>query len=164
MIMHAKHQLCCWHAIEYVKGRLAENIPPAMYDPRKAHVIFSFIDPTWAPGVTEGWLEEGVHLDDTEIERPPEDSAKDNEDIISDYSIHMLPVTIFHLYRQLLLPRAYRLPPVVILKHGDKRMPIWPNPPAIKASTLPQFCPPEYRSTIFVTTLINILTFQSKTR
>lgn len=62
----AKHQLCYWHAIKYLEERLAEDKPPAKYDPRKAHLIFDFIDPTWAPGVTSGWLEEGVHADDIE--------------------------------------------------------------------------------------------------
>jgi len=43
MIMHAKHQLCCWHGNEYVKESLVENTPPAMYDLHKAHAVFSFI-------------------------------------------------------------------------------------------------------------------------
>ena len=146
MIMHTKHQLCCWHAIEYVKGRLAENTPLAMYDLHKAHAIFSFIDPTWVPDVTQGWLEEGVHMENAGNERPPEESAKDNEDIVSNYSIHMLPVTIFSSLQA--TPPPMCLPPVFILNHGDKWVPIWPNPPAIKASTLPQFCLPEYQSTI----------------
>ncbi|KAI3613244.1 hypothetical protein WG66_001468 [Moniliophthora roreri] len=42
-----KHQLCYWHAICYIEN---------------------FIDPTWAPGVTLGWLEEGVHEADVEAE------------------------------------------------------------------------------------------------
>jgi hypothetical protein len=79
----AKHQLCCWHVIEYLKTRLAESKPPAMYDPRRAHAVCSFIDPTWAPGITEGWLEEGVHEDDAEYERPLEDSA---EPLVSIYT------------------------------------------------------------------------------
>jgi hypothetical protein len=60
----AKHQLCYWHAIRYLEERLAENKPPAKYDPRNAYQIFEFIDPTWASGVTSGWLEDGVHEDD----------------------------------------------------------------------------------------------------
>lgn len=59
-IPQAKHQLCYWHAITYIEERLAENKPPAAYDPRKAHQIFDFIDPTWAPGVT------AVYADDDE--------------------------------------------------------------------------------------------------
>ncbi|KAJ8095385.1 hypothetical protein PM082_023155 [Marasmius tenuissimus] len=68
----AKHQLCYWHAIRYLEKRLTENRPPASYDPRKAHAIFKFIDPTWAPGVTIGWLEDGVHEEDAEEDRPTE--------------------------------------------------------------------------------------------
>jgi hypothetical protein len=63
-----KHQLCYWHAITYVEEQLAEDKPSAKYDPQKAHAIFCFIDPTWAPGVTSGQLEDGVHEDDTDIE------------------------------------------------------------------------------------------------
>jgi hypothetical protein len=63
-----KHQLCYWHAITYVKEWLAEDKPLAKYDPWKAHTIFCFINPTWAPGVMSGWLEDGVHEDDTDIE------------------------------------------------------------------------------------------------
>lgn len=59
-ITRAKHQLCCWHAIRYITQRLAENKPPAHYDPRQAYSVFDFIDPTWAPGVMEGWIEDGV--------------------------------------------------------------------------------------------------------
>ena len=51
-IPRAKNQLCYWHAITYIEERLAENKPPAAYDPRKAHQIFDFIDPTWARGIT----------------------------------------------------------------------------------------------------------------
>ncbi|KIJ33967.1 hypothetical protein M422DRAFT_182641 [Sphaerobolus stellatus SS14] len=48
----ARHQLCYWHAIRYIEEHLAEDKSPAPYDPLKAHRIFNFIDPTWAPGVT----------------------------------------------------------------------------------------------------------------
>ena len=66
IIPKAKHQLCYWHAVKYIEDRLAENKAPAHYDPRKAHAVFAFIDPTWAPGVTDGWLEDGVHENDVE--------------------------------------------------------------------------------------------------
>jgi hypothetical protein len=69
---NAKAQLCYWHAIRYLEQRLAEDKPPAKYDPRITHKVFTFIDPTWAPGVTSGWLEDGVHEDDVECERPEE--------------------------------------------------------------------------------------------
>ena len=51
-VSKAKHQLCYWHSIRYIEERLAQDKPPAAYDPRKAHNVFDFIDPTWAPGVT----------------------------------------------------------------------------------------------------------------
>lgn len=81
----AKHQLCYWHAIKYLEERLAEDKPPAKYDPRKAHLIFDFIDPTWAPGVTSGWLEDGVHVDDVE-EDEPEDQENNVRFMISKIS------------------------------------------------------------------------------
>jgi len=51
-VSKVKHQLCYWHGIRYIEERLAEDKPPAAYDPRKAQNVFGFIDPTWAPGVT----------------------------------------------------------------------------------------------------------------
>lgn len=81
-----KHQLCYWHAITYVEERLAEDKPPAKYDPRKAHAIFSFIDPTWAPGVTSGWLEDGVHEDDADIEESEDEI--ENSELVSNSSLH----------------------------------------------------------------------------
>ena len=59
-VSQAKHQLCYWHGITYIEERLAKDKPPAAYDPRNAHAIFDFIDPTWAPGVTRGEVE-GVY-------------------------------------------------------------------------------------------------------
>ncbi|KZT21979.1 hypothetical protein NEOLEDRAFT_1150272 [Neolentinus lepideus HHB14362 ss-1] len=61
-----KHQICYWHAIKYIGERLTENKPPAAYDPWKAHTMFSFIDLTWAPGVTRGDIEE--YLDGQDVE------------------------------------------------------------------------------------------------
>jgi hypothetical protein len=40
------------------------------------------------------------------------------------------------------------LPPLVIIKAGDRRLPVWPEPPKINNSELPVFCPPEHRATI----------------
>lgn len=65
-ITNAKHQLCYWHGVRYIEERLAEDKPPAKYDPRKANLIFPFIDPTWAPGITRGDVEE--YLDGRDIE------------------------------------------------------------------------------------------------
>jgi hypothetical protein len=61
-----KHQLCYWHGICYIEERLAEDKPPAYYDPCKAHLVFSFLDATWAPGVTRGTIEE--YFDGRDIE------------------------------------------------------------------------------------------------
>jgi hypothetical protein len=72
-IPKARHQLCYIHAISYIEKRLAEDRPPAAYDPRVAHRAFQFIDPTWAPGVSSGWLEDGVSEEDAEMDRPSED-------------------------------------------------------------------------------------------
>ncbi|KAJ7097343.1 hypothetical protein C8R44DRAFT_717397 [Mycena epipterygia] len=69
-IPQAKHQLCYIHAISYIEKRLAEDRPPAAYDPRVANRSFRFIDPTWAPGVSSGWLEDGVSEEDAEMEKP----------------------------------------------------------------------------------------------
>jgi hypothetical protein len=55
VIVRAKHQLCCWHAERYIEACLKENKLLAWYDPYdpcNAQMIFSFIDPTWAPSVT----------------------------------------------------------------------------------------------------------------
>ena len=67
---NAKHQLCYWHTLRYIEERLAEDKPPAKYDPRIAHRRFNFINPTWAPGVMKGWLEDGVQEEDAEVEKP----------------------------------------------------------------------------------------------
>lgn len=48
----ARLQTCYYHAMDYIETRLNSNEPPGHYDPRKAHLEFLFIDPTWAPGVT----------------------------------------------------------------------------------------------------------------
>ncbi|KAF7372301.1 SWIM-type domain-containing protein [Mycena venus] len=121
-IPKAKHQLCYWHAITYIEERLAENKPPAAYDPRKAHQIFDFIDPTWAPGVT------AVYADDDEEGDGVDEAAE--------------PGT------QMPKPSQTCIPPVFILKTGDVRVPVWPNLPKITKKALPEFCPKEFRSDI----------------
>jgi hypothetical protein len=85
VIPTAKHQLCYWHALKYLEERLAEDKPPARYDPRKAHRIFEFVDPTWAPGVTSSWLEDGVHESDAEVTCPDREDAP--EPHVSDATI-----------------------------------------------------------------------------
>ncbi|KDR66650.1 hypothetical protein GALMADRAFT_1359427 [Galerina marginata CBS 339.88] len=69
-IPQARHQLCYWHGVRYIEERLAEDKPPASYSAIRAHGIFTFIDPTWAPGVSSGWLEDGVHENDAGIPEP----------------------------------------------------------------------------------------------
>ena len=54
-----QNQLCYWHAIRYLEKWLAEDKLPTKYDLWIAHKQFTFIDPTWAPGVTSRWLERG---------------------------------------------------------------------------------------------------------
>ncbi|KDR77335.1 hypothetical protein GALMADRAFT_66460 [Galerina marginata CBS 339.88] len=71
-IPHARHQLCYWHGVRYIEERLAQDKPPAKYSAIRANKVFNFIDPTWAPGVSSGWLEEGVHESDAEVERDAE--------------------------------------------------------------------------------------------
>jgi hypothetical protein len=116
-ILGAKHQLCYWHAIQYLEARLTEDKPPAAYDPRKAHSIFNFIDPTWAPGVTKGWLEEGVHEDDAEVEKPLniKDTAATEVGQTSTCKTPLITCLI-----QPTPTQATCLPPVFILKNGDQ--------------------------------------------
>lgn len=54
----AKHQICYWHAIRYLRDRLTKDEAPGHYNPRTANKAFSFIDPTWAPGITRNGSED----------------------------------------------------------------------------------------------------------
>jgi hypothetical protein len=74
---HAKHQLCTWHGVRYIQERLTEKKPLAKYDPRNAHRAFDFIDPTWAPGVTAGLLDDGVVEADALIDKPEDEPEED---------------------------------------------------------------------------------------
>ena len=76
---YARRQLCYWHAIRYLETRLAEDKPPAKYDPRIAHAKFDFIDPTWAPGIMSGWLEDGVLENDAECDKPEDDEDEEED-------------------------------------------------------------------------------------
>ncbi|KAF8884072.1 hypothetical protein CPB84DRAFT_1817005 [Gymnopilus junonius] len=69
-IPKARHQLCHWHAITYVEEQLAQDKPPAAYSAPCAHEVFDFIDPTWVPGISAGWLEDSIHEDDAECPKP----------------------------------------------------------------------------------------------
>ena len=64
--LDGKHQNCYWHGVKYVLERLAEDRAPAAYNPFQAHLQFDFVDPTWAPGISSGLCEEGVHPKDFE--------------------------------------------------------------------------------------------------
>lgn len=66
-VSNAKHPLCYWHGIRCIEEQLAEDKPPAAYDPRIAHAAFEFIDPTWAPGVTRGNVDE--YMDGRDMEK-----------------------------------------------------------------------------------------------
>lgn len=147
-IPQAKHQLCTWHGVRYVQERLAENKLPAKYDPRNAHKVFDFIDPTWAPGVTAGWLEDGVMESDALTAEPCEEDGKDQEDE-EDESISVCETKLdVHFSVYLGIQDATCLPPLFVLTQGEQRIPIWPNPPKMKKKELPPFCPPEFRETI----------------
>ncbi|KAF8225771.1 hypothetical protein L208DRAFT_1177526, partial [Tricholoma matsutake] len=63
---NARRQLCYWHAIKYLETCLVEDKLPARYNPCIAHTKFDLMDPTWAPGVMSGWLEDGVLEKDAE--------------------------------------------------------------------------------------------------
>ena len=76
VFLNARSQLCYWHAIKYLEKQLAEDKPPAKYNPHTAHKAFTFIDPTWVPGVTSGWLEDSIHKDDVECDGPDDDLDK----------------------------------------------------------------------------------------
>ena len=44
-----------------------------------------FIDPTWAPGIMSGWLEDGVLKNDAECSKPEdgEDEEEDHQKVCS---------------------------------------------------------------------------------
>jgi hypothetical protein len=69
--------------MRYLDERLAENKPPAKYDPRTAHLTFDFIDPTWAPGVSSGLLENGVHEGDANSVQDDIGSGMPTEEVAS---------------------------------------------------------------------------------
>ncbi|KAJ7500342.1 hypothetical protein B0H11DRAFT_1714850 [Mycena galericulata] len=79
-IPQAKHQLCYIHALSYIEKRLAEDRPSAAYDPRIAHRTFDFIDPTWAPGVSSGRVEDGVCEEDAEMEMVASDENQPSDE------------------------------------------------------------------------------------
>jgi hypothetical protein len=87
--IHAKHQLCYWHGVRYVEERLAEDKPPAYYDPRKAHLVFGFIDATWAPGITRGNVEEYFDGRDVEAGANVEGGVREHLEQMRNVSIYI---------------------------------------------------------------------------
>ncbi|KAG6818224.1 hypothetical protein H0H93_006687 [Arthromyces matolae] len=166
----AKHQLCYWHAIRYITERLAKNEPPAAYDPRKANAIFDFIDPTWVLGVdTDKWLEEGVREVDAEtspsrdsvgplkivIPKLTNRSTVDNGTVTGSNGKEAEEQSTSELEGIQQIGNSSRkaptqtcLPPLLVVKAGDIRIPIWPSPPKVPKAERPEFCPEEYRSPI----------------
>jgi hypothetical protein len=70
--------------IQYLEEHLADDKLPAKYDPWIAHCVCPFINPTWAPGITSGRLEDGLHEDDAKCEKPEEEE------------VHKVISTLFH--------------------------------------------------------------------
>lgn len=85
----AKHQCCYWHAIRYLEARLAENKPPAAYDPREAWRKFDFIDPTWAPGVVA--KEEDARNERDSGSAKPRTEADEHEEIEEMKQVRPIP-------------------------------------------------------------------------
>ena len=86
--------------VKYLQERLAEDKLPAKYDPRIAHKVFDFIDPTWAPGVTAGWLEDRVHESDALAEKPDDEPADEETDI--EVRVHELTYKFLTLSSRIL--------------------------------------------------------------
>ncbi|KAF8991912.1 hypothetical protein BDZ89DRAFT_973611 [Hymenopellis radicata] len=137
---NAKHQLCYWHSIRYIEKRLGEDKPPAAYDPRRANKIFDFIDPTWAPGITSGLIEEGVHPDHI-------DAPVSSEPLKIHINLRRME-NVVQTKPTESAPAKTCLPPLMILKSGDMRTPIYPAPPTTRNQDLPVFCPKEHRKAI----------------
>lgn len=133
----AKHQLCYWHGLKYVEKRLGENKPPAAYDPRIAHHTFDFIDPTWAPGVTMSWLEDGVHPTDAEVPDPPE-TLKIKVNFVN---MTIESTSIPNDTHSSTLFTQHCRSPIFVWKDGDTKTPKYAAPPPLKdiRSDLPEF-------------------------
>jgi hypothetical protein len=60
---HVKHQLCHWHGIRTVEGRLVVDKPTSIYNPELAHKRFPFIDPKWKPGCNNSKEDAALELE-----------------------------------------------------------------------------------------------------
>ncbi|KAG8938810.1 hypothetical protein FRC04_007517 [Tulasnella sp. 424] len=126
----AKHQCCYWHAVRYIETRLSENKPPGPYDARAAWREFDFIDPTWVPGVVASEEDARNEMESgSALPKGQEDEKKELE------------------FMKQAVATTCR-PPVFVLIKGDRRIPVWPNPPSVPKKDLPTFCPKEYRTPI----------------
>jgi hypothetical protein len=88
-IPQARHQLCYWHAVTYIEERLAQDKPPASYSAIRAHEVFNFIDPTWVPGISSGWLEDGVHEDNADHPKPKDSEGNGRTNDGSEVSFNI---------------------------------------------------------------------------
>ena len=91
----ARRQLYYWHAIKYLETHLAEDKPPAKYDPCISHAKFDFIDPMWAPGITSGWLKDGVLEKDADCDKPENEEDEDYHQVCS--TKHKINSIILHV-------------------------------------------------------------------
>ena len=142
-----KHQLCYWHGVCYIEEQLAKDKPPAYYDPCKVHLVFSFLDATWALGITRGDIEEYFDSRDIEAGANIDGGVREHLQQMQDVSDLVRAVICTgpdYLQTQILTT----LPPLVIVKVGNCRLPIWPEPPSRSKADLPRFCPMEHRGTI----------------
>jgi hypothetical protein len=126
MQIHAKHQLYYWH-VRYVEEQLAEDKPPAYYDPRKAHLVFSFIDSMWALGITRGDIKE--YFDGWDVE-----AGANVKGGVREHLQQMQKNECLHWScneQKADLPSKTQIPstlsPLVIIKAGDYHLPIWQN-------------------------------------
>lgn len=141
--IRAKHQLCYWHGIRYVEERLAKDKPPAYYDSCKAHLVFGFIDATWAPGVTRGNIEEYFDRWDVEVGANVEGEVREHLQQMQNVSVHIEAAMCRRADIPLQTQIPSTLPPLVIIKAGDRCLPIWPEPPSRGEVDLPRYCPTE---------------------
>lgn len=74
----SKHVLCFWHAIQTLQKRLADDTAPASYDPLAANKVFSFIDPTWAPGVSSNEKDASIDLTSGSVRPRRERTEEEN--------------------------------------------------------------------------------------
>ena len=137
-ISKAKHQLCSWHGVRYIEERLAEDKPPAAYDPQKAQGVFEFIDPTWAPGVTRGDINE--YMDGHDVEKGADVQGGIRKQL---QGIHLGVHGNEHVEETTNNTQNHApttLAPLVIIKAGNCQLPIWLALPPICGANLSSFC------------------------